>query len=211
MTIFEGKGICDAVAMGKISVIRKQKKEIERKNITDTESEIKRLENAENEVLSELETIREKAVGKVGEEGAAIFEIHKMMIEDEDYNDFILNMIRNEKVSAEYAVFSASKKFSELFSSMENAYMKSRAIDIKEISERLINHLSGENENITDEEQVIICAEDLSPGETILLDKEKIISFAGEISRLSAGSVLLWLETSKREMLSTSSPQSSIL
>ena len=191
MTIFEGKGICDAVAMGKISVIRKQKKEIERKNITDTESEIKRLENAENEVLSELETIREKAVGKVGEEGAAIFEIHKMMIEDEDYNDFILNMIRNEKVSAEYAVFSASKKFSELFSSMENAYMKSRAIDIKEISERLINHLSGENENITDEEQVIICAEDLSPGETILLDKEKILSFVTAKGSLNSHTAIL--------------------
>ena len=191
MTIFEGKGICDAVAMGKISVIRKQKKEIERKNITDTESEIKRLENAENEVLSELETIREKAVGKVGEEGAAIFEIHKMMIEDEDYNDFILNMIRNEKVSAEYAVFSASKKFSELFSSMENAYMKSRATDIKEISERLINHLSGENENITDEEQVIICAEDLSPGETILLDKEKILSFVTAKGSLNSHTAIL--------------------
>ncbi|MBQ7958405.1 MAG: phosphoenolpyruvate--protein phosphotransferase [Oscillospiraceae bacterium] len=191
MTIFEGKGICDAVAMGKISVIRKQKKEIERKNITDTESEIKRLENAENEVLSELETIREKAVGKVGEEGAAIFEIHKMMIEDEDYNDFISNMIRNEKVSAEYAVFSASKKFSELFSSMENAYMKSRATDIKEISERLINHLSGENENITDGEQVIICAEDLSPGETILLDKEKILSFVTAKGSLNSHTAIL--------------------
>ena len=191
MTIFEGKGICDAVAMGKISVIRKQKKEIERKNITDTESEIKRLENAENEVLSELETIREKAVGKVGEEGAAIFEIHKMMIEDEDYNDFILNMIKDEKVSAEYAVFSASKKFSELFSSMENAYMKSRATDIKEISERLINHLSGENENITEEEQVIICAEDLSPGETILLDKEKILSFVTAKGSLNSHTAIL--------------------
>ena len=191
MTIFEGKGICEAVAMGKISVIRKQKKEIERKNITDTESEIKRLENAENEVLSELETIREKAVGKVGEEGAAIFEIHKMMIEDEDYNDFISNMIRNEKVSAEYAVFSASKKFSELFSSMENAYMKSRATDIKEISERLINHLSGENENITDGEQVIICAEDLSPGETILLDKEKILSFVTAKGSLNSHTAIL--------------------
>lgn len=191
MTVFEGKGICDAVAMGKISVIRKQKKEIERKNITDTESEIKRLENAENEVLSELETIREKAVGKVGEEGAAIFEIHKMMIEDEDYNDFISNMIKDEKVSAEYAVFSASKKFSELFSSMENAYMKSRATDIKEISERLINHLSGENENITDEEQVIICAEDLSPGETILLDKEKILSFVTAKGSLNSHTAIL--------------------
>ena len=191
MTIFEGKGICDAVAMGKISVIRKQKKEIERKNITDTESEIKRLENAENEVLSELETIREKAVGKVGEEGAEIFEIHKMMIEDEDYNDFISNMIRDEKVSAEYAVFSASKKFSELFSSMENAYMKSRATDIKEISERLINHLSGENENITDGEQVIICAEDLSPGETILLDKEKILSFVTAKGSLNSHTAIL--------------------
>ena len=191
MTIFEGKGICDAVAMGKISVIRKQKKEIERKNITDTESEIKRLENAENEVLSELETIREKAVGKVGEEGAEIFEIHKMMIEDEDYNDFISNMIKDEKVSAEYAVFSASKKFSELFSSMGNTYMKSRATDIKEISERLINHLSGEYENIIDGEQVIICAEDLSPGETILLDKEKILSFVTAKGSLNSHTAIL--------------------
>lgn len=177
MTIFEGKGICDAVAMGKISVIRKKKKETERKNITDANKEIEIFEKAKNEVLSELEDIREKAVSKVGEDGAAIFEIHKMLVEDEDYNDFITDMIKSEKVNASYAVFSASEKFSELFSSMENEYMKSRSADIKEISDRLINHLSGENENTTDEEKVIICAEDLSPGETILLDKEKILSF----------------------------------
>lgn len=191
MTIFEGKGICDAVAMGRISVIRKQKKEIERKNITDIKNETERFENAKGEVLSELETVREKAVSKVGEEGAAIFEIHKMMIEDEDYNDFILKMIKDEKVSAEYAVFSASEKFSELFSSMENAYMKSRAADIKEISERLINHLSGENENIIDGEQVIICAKDLSPGETILLDKEKILSFVTAKGSLNSHTAIL--------------------
>ena len=191
MTIFEGKGICDAVAMGKISVIRKQKKEIERKNITDVKAETERFENAKGEVLSELETIREEAVGKVGEEGAAIFEIHKMMIEDEDYNDFILNMIKDEKVSAEYSVFSASEKFSDRFSSMENSYMKSRAADIKEISMRLINHLSGEYENITEEEQVIICAEDLSPGETILLDKEKILSFVTAKGSLNSHTAIL--------------------
>ena len=191
MTVFEGKGICDAVAMGKISVIRKQKKEIERKNITDIESEIKRLENAKGEVLSELETIREKAVSKVGEEGAAIFEIHKMMIDDEDYNDFISNMINDEKVCAEYAVFLASETFSKRFSSMENAYMKSRATDIKEISMRLINHLSGENENRIDEEQVIICADDLSPGETILLDKEKILSFVTAKGSLNSHTAIL--------------------
>ncbi len=177
MTIFEGKGICDAVAMGKISVIRKKKKETERKNITDVNKEIEIFEKAKNEVLSELEDIREKAVSKVGEDGAAIFEIHKMLVEDEDYNDFITDMIKSKKVNASYAVFSASEKFSELFSSMENEYMKSRSADIKEISDRLINHLSGENENTTDEEKIIICAEDLSPGETILLDKEKILSF----------------------------------
>lgn len=191
MTIFEGKGICDAVAMGKISVIRKQKKEIERKNITDIKAETERFENAKGEVLSELETIREKAVGKVGEEGAAIFEIHKMMIEDEDYNDFILNMIKDEKVSAEYSVFSASEKFSDRFSSMENSYMKSRAADIKEISMRLINHLSGEYENITEEEQVIICAEDLSPGETIFLDKEKTLSFVTAKGSLNSHTAIL--------------------
>lgn len=191
MTVFEGKGICDAVAMGKISVIRKQKKETERKNITDVNGEIKRLENAKGEVLSELETIREKAVSKVGEEGAAIFEIHKMMIEDEDYNDFISNMINDEKVCAEYAVFLASETFSKRFSSMENTYMKSRAADIKEISERLINHLSGENENRIDEEQVIICAEDLSPGETILLDKEKILSFVTAKGSLNSHTAIL--------------------
>ena len=191
MTIFEGKGICDAVAMGKISVIRKNKKAIERKNITDVKSETERFENAKNEVLSELETIREKAVGKVGEDGAAIFEIHKMMIEDEDYNDFILDMIENEKVCAEYSVFSASETFSERFSSMENSYMKSRAADIKEISERLINHLSGDNENIIEGEQVIICAKDLSPGETILLDKEKILSFVTAKGSINSHTAIL--------------------
>ena len=191
MTIFEGKGICDAVAMGKVSVIRKKKKETERKNITDVNKEIEIFEKAKNEVLSELEDIREKAVSKVGEDGAAIFEIHKMLVEDEDYNDFITDMIKSKKVNASYAVFSASEKFSELFSSMENAYMKSRAVDIKEISERLINHLSGENEKITDGEQVIICADDLSPGETILLDKEKILSFVTAKGSLNSHTAIL--------------------
>ena len=192
MTIFEGKGICEAVAMGKISVIRKQKKEIERKIITDIKKETERFENAKGEVLSELEMIREKAVGKVGEEGAAIFEIHKMMIDDEDYNEFIIDMIKDEKVSSEYAVFSASERFSELFSSMENGYMKSRSADIKEISQRLINHLSGTSDNYEpSEEKVIICADDLSPGETILLDKEKILSFVTAKGSLNSHTAIL--------------------
>lgn len=178
MTVFEGNGICDAVAVGKVHIIRKEDIKPTDKKITDIKKETARFEKAKKAVFEELEEIRKNALKKAGENEAEIFEIHKMMLDDEDYNNFIKDMINKEKVSAEYAVFSASEKFSEMFSSVRNSYIKSRASDIKEISERLINCLSGKTEkNITDSEKMIICAKDLSPGETVLLDKEKILSF----------------------------------
>lgn len=178
MRIFKGKGVCEGIAFGKISVLKKDDRKTERKEISDIKKETERFENAKKSAISELSDLKEKAILKVGEENAEIFEIHMMMAEDEDYNDFIKDMIKNEKSNAEYAVFSASEKFSDMFLSMESDYMKARSSDIKEISERIITHLSGKKKDIISGEKVIICAEDLSPGETVLFDKEKILSFA---------------------------------
>ncbi len=178
MRIFKGKGVCEGIAFGKISVLKKDDRKTERKEISDIKKETERFENAKKSAISELSDLKEKAILKVGEENAEIFEIHMMMAEDEDYNDFIKDMIKNEKSNAEYAVFSASEKFSDMFLSMESDYMKARSSDIKEISERIITHLSGKKKDAIEGEKVIICAEDLSPGETVLFDKEKILSFA---------------------------------
>ena len=181
MRIFKGKGVCEGIAFGKISVLKKDDRKTERKEISDIKKETERFENAKKSVLSELDNIIKKAKEKAGEENAAIFEIHKMMTEDEDYNDEIISVINTENANAEYAVFSATEKFSQMFLSMESDYMKARVSDIKEISERLISHLSGEFSEVEfSDEKVIICAKDLTPGETVILDKEKILSFATE-------------------------------
>ncbi len=178
MRIFKGKGVCEGIVFGKISVLKKDERKIERKEISDIKKETERFENAKKSVISELSDLKEKALLKVGGENAEIFEIHMMMAEDEDYNDFIKDMIKNKKLNAEYAVFSASERFSDMFLSMESDYMKARSSDIKEISERIITHLSGKKKDAIEGEKVIICADDLSPGETVLLDKGKILSFA---------------------------------
>ncbi len=178
MRIFKGKGVCEGIVFGKISVLKKDERKIERKEISDIKKETERFENAKKSVISELSDLKEKALLKVGGENAEIFEIHIMMAEDEDYNDFIKDMIKNKKLNAEYAVFSASERFSDMFLSMESDYMKARSSDIKEISERIITHLSGKKKDAIEGEKVIICADDLSPGETVLLDKGKILSFA---------------------------------
>ena len=178
MLKFNGKGVYGAIAIGKISVFKKRETQIRRVRIDDTDAELARLCAAKEKATQQLSEIHEKALKEVGEANAQIFEIHMMMIEDDDYNDSIKNIIESQFVNAEYAVALTSKNFAEMFSSMDDAYMQARSVDVKDISNRIISCLTEEDnvDNISDD-NVIICADDLSPSETVLLDKDKVLAF----------------------------------
>ena len=178
MIRFQGKGVYGAVASGKISVFKRQDIQVKREKIEDTKAEMERLENAKSQAVEQLQEIYEKALKEVGETNAQIFEIHMMMIEDEDYNDAIAEMINAQNVNAEYAVAITADNFAEMFSAMDDAYMQARAADVRDISNRIIACLtdSGAAENVSDE-MMIICADDLAPSETVSLDKEKVLAF----------------------------------
>ena len=178
MTIFNGKGVYGAIALGKISVFKRREAEVRRVHIEDPEAEKARLTAAKEKALAQLQEIYDKALREVGEANAQIFEIHMMMIEDDDYNESIESIIDTQSVNAEYAVAVTADNFAEMFSSMEDAYMQARSADVKDISNRIIACLSddGAEENGSDE-KVIICADDLAPSETVLLDKDKVLAF----------------------------------
>ena len=178
MTVFNGKGVYGAIALGKISVFKRREAEVRRVRIEDPEAEKARLTAAKEKALAQLQEIYDKALREVGEANAQIFEIHMMMIEDDDYNESIESIIDTQSVNAEYAVAVTADNFAEMFSSMEDAYMQARSADVKDISNRIIACLSddGAEENSSDE-KVIICADDLAPSETVLLDKDKVLAF----------------------------------
>ncbi len=178
MTIFKGKGVYGAVAIGKISVFKRRDTTVKRIHVSDTAAEKKRLEAAKETATAQLQEIYDKALKEVGEQNAQIFEIHMMMIEDDDYNESIESIIDTQSVNAEYAVSVTADNFSEMFASMDDAYMQARSADVKDISNRIIACLSddGSQENSSDE-KVIICADDLAPSETVLLDKNKVLAF----------------------------------
>ena len=178
MVKFKGKGVYGAVAIGKISVFNRQEASVRRVHIEDTETEIKRLELAKKRSTDQLQEIYNKALKEVGETNAQIFEIHMMMIEDEDYNESIVNIIETQMVNAEYAVAVTSDNFAAMFSSMDDTYMQVRAADVKDISNRIINNfaLTSSEQNSIDE-KVIICSDDLAPSETVSLDKNKVLAF----------------------------------
>ena len=178
MTVFNGKGVYGAIALGKISVFKRREAEVRRVHIEDPEAEKARLTAAKEKALAQLQEIYDKALREVGEANAQIFEIHMMMIEDDDYNESIESIIDTQSVNAEYAVAVTADNFAEMFSSMEDAYMQARSADVKDISNRIIACLSddGAEENSSDE-KVIICADDLAPSETVLLDKDKVLAF----------------------------------
>ena len=178
MTIFNGKGVYGAIALGKISVFKRREAEVRRVHIEDPEAEKARLTAAKEKALAQLQEIYDKALREVGEANAQIFEIHMMMIEDDDYNESIESIIDTQSVNAEYAVAVTADNFAEMFSSMEDAYMQARSADVKDISNRIIACLSddGAEENSSDE-KVIICADDLAPSQTVLLDKDKVLAF----------------------------------
>ena len=178
MKKFTGKGVYGAIAMGKISVFQKQDTLIQRTSVKDTEAEKARVEAAKAAAAEQLQAIYEKALKEVGETNAKIFEIHMMMLEDDDYNESIQNIIDTQKVNAEYAVSITADNFAEMFSAMDDAYMQARAADVRDISDRIIANLTG-NVAVQEDsgEKHIICADDLAPSETVSLDKDKVLAF----------------------------------
>jgi len=178
MKVFKGKGVCGAIAMGQICVFKRRDASVKRHIIKDSEAEISRLERAKLLAKQELSAIYDKALYEVGETNASIFEIHIMMIDDDDYNESIKSIIRTQHVNAEYAVSVAKENFASMFSAMDDSYMQARAADVKDISNRIIACLSDKEQyDILPDEKVIICADDLAPSETVSLDKEKVLAF----------------------------------
>lgn len=178
MTEYTGKSVYKGTAIGEIRVLKKKDSLVKRVHIDDVEAELARLEDAKQQTLSQLQSLYEKALQEVGEANAAIFEVHQMMLEDEDYQDAILGMIRNEEVNAEYAVAVTGDNFAEMFANMDDEYMQARSADIKDISNRLVGNLSGEEQMDWDTmEPSIIVADDLTPSETVQMDKKKILAF----------------------------------
>ncbi len=178
MKKFSGKGVYGAIAIGSVSVFKRQEASVRRTHIDDTAAELERVENAKALATEQLSAVYEKALKEVGETHAQIFEIHMMMLEDDDYNDSIRNIIETQSVNAEYAVAVTSDNFAEMFASMDDAYMQARSADVKDISNRLIACLSGaaDSEDGSDE-KMIVCADDLAPSETVSLDKDRVLAF----------------------------------
>ena len=178
MECLKGKSVYKGVAFGKISVLKKDDYVVKRVKIEDTQAELQRVEEAVEASKQQLQKLYEKALKEVGEASAAIFEVHQMMLEDEDYKESIENIISTQQVNAEYAVASTGDNFSQMFASMDDDYMRARAADIKDISNRLVKNLSGQSADVMDlDEPVIVVSDDLSPSETVQMDKEKILAF----------------------------------
>ena len=175
---YKGKPVFKGIALGPVTVLKKQDVQVKREKAGDPESEIKKVEEAVETSKEQLQHLYEKALNEVGEASAAIFEVHQMMLEDEDYQDAIRNMIRTERVSASYAVAVTGDNFAEMFAAMDDDYMQARAADVKDISNRLVENLNGNSIGMeAGEEASIIVADDLTPSETVQLDKEKILGF----------------------------------
>ena len=178
MQRFQGKSVYKGIAMGPVVVLKKNDYQVKRTRIEDPDAEAKRVTEAVAKSQEQLGRLYDKAVKEVGEASAAIFEVHQMMIEDEDYLEAIQNMIQTEQVNAEYAVAVTGDNFAEMFAAMDDDYMKARSADIKDISERLVRNLSGqEDTDLSSIEPSVIVADDLSPSETVQMDKDKILAF----------------------------------
>ena len=176
--VLEGKSVFGGIAIGRLSIYNKKENQVKREKITDVEAEITRFTDAKETAKEQLKGFYEKAVKEVGEVNAAIFEVHQMMLDDLDYVESITNMIRTQEVNAEFAVASTGDNFSQMFAAMDDDYMKERAADVKDISNRVISILqNAENGSMTGEEPVILLADDLAPSETVQLDKSKVLSF----------------------------------
>lgn len=178
MTEYNGKSVYGGIAIGKIHVMAKSEQFIVRHKVENQDKEIERFEAAKTEAQRQLSVLYDKAVKEVGEASAAIFEVHQMMLDDDDYLDTIKNIISEQCVNAEYAIGVTADNFADMFSSMDDAYMKERAADVRDISERIIRILTNaDSEKDLSDEPVIILADDLAPSETVQLDKNLVLSF----------------------------------
>ena len=178
MNVYQGKSVFGGIAIGHLCVYQKGEQQVTRQKIEDVEAEVKRFQDAKEAAQAQLGELYDKAVKEVGEANAAIFEMHQMLLEDEDYQDSVENIIRTQQVNAEYATAVTSDHFSSMFAEMDDDYMKERAADIRDISERVIANLNGENKSkVVTDEPVIILADDLAPSETVQLEKDKVLSF----------------------------------
>ena len=178
MQIYKGKSVFGGIAIGKISVYKKDEQLVKRVKIADADAEMERYTDARNIAAAQLQKLYDKALKEVGEANAAIFEVHQMMLEDEDYNESVENIIHSQMVNAEYAVASTADNFAQMFEAMDDDYMRGRAADVRDISERVITVLAGgAGSGLDSDEPVIIAADDLAPSETVQLDKDKVLSF----------------------------------
>lgn len=192
MKQYSGKTIFSGVAIGKILFHERKERQIKRVRIENIETEIKRYEVAKKKAIEQLKDLYDKALVDVGEANAMIFDVHAMMLEDADYNDSVYNIINNEGVNAEFAVATTGDNFSVMFSQMEDEYFKARAADVKDISERVIDVLSGNtSDNNIMSEPVIIVAKDLAPSETVQMDKTKLLGFVTKLGSSNSHTAIL--------------------
>jgi phosphotransferase system enzyme I (PtsI) len=192
MKRYEGKSVFGGIAIGKICVYRKNKQTVKRQKITDPKSEILRYQKAKETAMGQLQELYEKAQKEVGEANAAIFEVHQMMLEDDDYNASVENIVRSQEVNVEYAIAVTGDNFAQMFAYMDDDYMKERAADVRDISERLLAVLGGEHgAKKNSDEPVIIVADDLAPSETVQMEKEKVLSFVMVHGSLNSHTAIL--------------------
>ena len=192
MEKYTGKSIFKGIAIGKILFYQKGEQPVKRVKVEDTAEQIKRYEDARAKAAEQLQGLYEKALKEVGEANAAVFEVHQMMLEDDDYIDSVVNIIETQQVNAEFAVATTGDNFAKMFAEMEDDYFKARAADVKDISERMVNILSGnESGGAIGDEPVIVVAEDLAPSETVQMDKEKLLAFVTRLGSANSHTAIL--------------------
>lgn len=192
MEVFNGKSVFGGIAIGKIYVYQKGEQQVRRIRVDDTAQEKSRYRAAAEEAMKQLQALYEKALQEVGEENAAVFEVHQMMLEDDDFVESVENIIDTQEVNAEYAVAVTGDNFAQMFAAMDDDYMRGRAADVKDISERLITVLSGSSAGgIQSDEPVIVLADDLAPSETVQMDKDKVLSFVTVHGSLNSHTAIL--------------------
>ena len=207
MEVYQGKSIFGGIAIGRISVHKKDEQQVKRVRIEDSEQEILRYRQAKQTAMEQLQGLYQKALKEVGEANAAIFEIHQMMLEDDDYNESVENIIRMQQVNAEYAVASTGDNFAQMFSAMDDDYMRARSADVKDISERVLSVLGGRATGIAASgEPVIIVADDLAPSETVQLNKDLVLSFVTVHGSVNSHTAILARTMSIPALIGTAIP-----
>ena len=207
MEVYQGKSVFGGIAIGRISVHKKDEQQVKRVRIEDPEQEILRYRQAKQTAMEQLRGLYQKALKEVGEANAAIFEIHQMMLEDDDYNESVENIIRMQQVNAEYAVASTGDNFAQMFSAMDDDYMRARSADVKDISERVLSVLGDRSTGIAaSEEPVIIVADDLAPSETVQLNKDLVLSFVTVHGSINSHTAILARTMSIPALIGTAIP-----